>query len=183
MINEPAFMLKKDGTPTSRCLCRNPELIENYDKAISDTSQVWECHHRLETHNSDGERRLVDITQKELIALGMYYDRPPKELIFLSPFEHMNLTHKGKHRSEEYRAKISETLKGKHASEETRKKMSDAQKGENNGMYGKHHSEESKRKMSEAKKGKKMSDEFRKKMSESRKGKHWKLVDGKRVYY
>ena len=28
--------------------------IENYDKAMSDTEQVWDCHHRLE-FTLDGE--------------------------------------------------------------------------------------------------------------------------------
>ena len=64
---------------------------------------------------------------------------------------------KGKKRSEETRRKMSEAMKGKHT-------------GENNPFYGKHLSEEQKKKLSEAHKGK-------------YKGKHWKLVDGKRVYY
>ena len=87
MICEQMFRLKKDGTCYMNCLCRTPELIESYDKAITDTTQVWNCHHRLETHTSDGERRLVDISRAELIALGMYYDRPPEELIFLTKKE------------------------------------------------------------------------------------------------
>ena len=65
-------------------------------------------------------------------------------------------------------------------SEEHKKKMSEAHKG-------KHYSEEARRKMSEAGKGKHMSDEAKRKMSVAKKGifkgKHWKLVDGKRVWY
>ena len=125
----------------------------------------WQCHHRLETHTSDGERRPVDITKKELIALDMYYHRPANELIFLTTLEHLRLHRKGK--------KMSGTFKGKHHSEETKKKMSEAHKGKpspNKGQpawnKGKHYSEETKRKLSEAKRGK-----------------HWKLVDGKRVWY
>lgn len=45
--------------------------------------------------------------------------------------------------------------------------------------YGKPKSEEWKRKM----KGRIVSEETKKKMSEALKGKHWKLVDGKRVWY
>lgn len=183
MINEQKFKLKKDRTPCKYCFCRTPELIENYEKAVNDTTQVWQCHHRLETHNSDGERRLVDISSAELIALGMYYDRPPEELIFLTSAEHMYLHHKGMKHSEEHRKKISEANKGKHLSEETKKKMSEAHKG-------RHHTEEWKKKISEAKKGKpahnkgkSMSEEQKRKLSESKKGKHWKLVDGKRVWY
>ena len=119
MINEQRFKLKKDGTLPNYCFCRTPELIENYDKAIADTTQVWQCHHRLETHNSDGERRLVDISSAELIALDMYFDRPPEELIFLTQTEHVSL-----HKKE----KLTQN-KGKHASEETKKKMSEAHKG------------------------------------------------------
>ena len=26
--------------------CEDPSLIENYDKAIADTTQTWEIHHR-----------------------------------------------------------------------------------------------------------------------------------------
>ena len=30
--------------------------IENYEKAVKDETQTYACHHRLETHTSDGER-------------------------------------------------------------------------------------------------------------------------------
>ena len=84
--------------------CKDYKNIENYDKALADNFKGWECHHRLETHNSDGERRLVDISHKELMALNMYYNRPPEELIFLTSREH-NAYGKGKHRSEEAKKK------------------------------------------------------------------------------
>ena len=100
--------------------CDHSENIENYEAAKADNFKVWECHHRLETHNSDGERRLVDLTNKELKALGMYYHRPPEELIFLPAKEHRVLHMKGKHTwnkgkqlSEEHKRKISEAKKGK----------------------------------------------------------------------
>ena len=170
-----SFRLKKDGTPCKCCYCRTPELIENYDKAIADTTQIWHCHHRLETHNSDGERRLVDISKAEFIALGMYYDRPPEELIFLTELEHRELHSfgvkgkpsgmTGKHQSEETRKKISEGNKGKHRSEESRRRYSEARKG-------KKPSEESNRKRSETMKGNIVSEETRKKISEAHKRKH-----------
>lgn len=162
MINEQRFKLKKGGTPYKYCFCRTPELIENYEAAVADTTQTWQYHHRLETHNSDGERRLVDISSAELIALDMYYDRPPEELIFLISAEHKSLHNK----SEETRRKISETEKGRYLSEETRQKMSEARKGRK-------HTEEAKRKMSEVHKSKHHSEETKRKMSESHKGKHW----------
>lgn len=187
------FKLKKDNnTLVRKCYCRTPELIENYEAAVADTTQTWQCHHRLETHNSDGERRLVDISRAELIALGMYFDRPPEELVFLTELEHKRLHNVGKHvekqLSEEARRKMSEAQKGKRLSEETKRKISEALKGkkrtkewkinhsaavkgENNPMYGKHRSEEVRRKISEAHKGKHVSEETRRKISETMKGK------------
>ena len=153
--------------------CKDFENIENYQKAKADNFVGWDCHHRLETHNSDGERRAVDITAAELIALGMYYHRPASELIFLRKGEHTSLRkvssatrkkiseakkgkpgpNKGKQFSAETRNKMSEKAKGRLHTEETRKKMSEAHKGRSSGMKGKHHSEESRKKMSEAHKG------------------------------
>lgn len=132
MINEGRFKLKGDGTANYRCFCKHPELIENYDKAIADTTQTWDCHHRLETHNSDGERRSVDLTAAELMALGTYHDRPPEELIFLTHSEHTRLHSAGRKFSEEHKAKMSAIRKGKkHGphSEETKAKISAALKG------------------------------------------------------
>ena len=129
--------------------CKNPENIENYEAAKKDDFKNWQCHHRLETHNSDGERRLVDITHKELKALGMYYNRPSSELIFLKHSEHASLHHKGKLRSEESKKKMSEAQKGKkgkHHTEETKNKIAEAMKGKK----GKHHTEETKNKIAEA---------------------------------
>ena len=165
--------------------CTEPEKIENYEKAKKDNFKGWNCHHRLETHNSDGERRLVDISQKELIALGMYYHRPASELIFLTTREHNAFRRgkptwsKGKQFSEEYRKKISESHKGKKMSEEARRKMSESAKG-NKYHLGKKHTNEAKKKMSEAwSYDKHFSDNTKKKLSEASKGntnvrgRHW----------
>ena len=116
--------------------CKEPEKIENYEKAKKDNFKGWECHHRLETHTPEGERRDVDIGYKELIALGLYYHRPSEELIFLTTREH-NAYRKGKHRSVETRRKLSEANEGKKLSEETRKKMAESQKGKNIWTKGK----------------------------------------------
>ena len=105
--------------------CKDYENIENYEKAKADDFKNWECHHRLETHNSDGERRLIDIKAAELKALGMYYDRPADELIFLRKGEHTAL----RKVSEETKKKMSEVRKGKKFSEEHKKKLSEAKKG------------------------------------------------------
>lgn len=166
MICKAHFRLKKDGTANSVCFCRHPELIENHEAAVADNTQTWQCHHRLETHTSDGERRLVDLSSAELIALDVYYDRPPEELIFLTKADHARLHSTG---NEERGRKVSKTMKKHLVSEEQRRKVSEKMKG---------HlvSEETKQKISEANKGK------HNKSPSPLKGKHWKLVDGKRDY-
>ena len=147
--------------------CDDIENVENYEAAKRDNFKGWQCHHRLETHNSDGERRLVDITADELIALDMYWHRPAEELIFMTTSEHTRLHMRGKTFSEEHKAKMSE-----------------ARKGPKNPMFGKTFSEETKKKISDACKGKnKGKPAWNKGKPSPHKGKHWKLVDGKRVWY
>ena len=143
--------------------CKEPEKIENYEKAKANDFIGWCCHHRLETHNSDGERRLVNISAAELKALDMYYNRPASELIFMKGSEHKSLHAKGKPHTEETRRKMAEAKKGKHHTEEVRRKMAEAKKNM---------SEETRRKMAEAHKGKKFSEETKKKMREAHKGKN-----------
>ena len=111
--------------------------IKNYELAIADTTQTWQCHHIL------GEI----LTKQQLLEHDFYYYVPACMLKFVTKAEHNRLHKKGKHHSEESLNKMSEAKKGKHRSEETRKKISESRKG-------KHHSEESCKKMSEAKKGK-----------------------------
>ena len=86
---------------------------------------------------------------------------------------------------------------GKQLSAETKTKISKKMKGQPANNKGKHHSEETRKKISESMKGRHLTEETRKKISEARKGaaphnkdglgvnagKHWKLIDGKRVYY
>lgn len=73
------------------CKLEEQTEVENYELAKADNFVGWDRHHRLETHNSDGEKRLVSISKEELIALDMYYDRPSKELIWLKKAEHKAL--------------------------------------------------------------------------------------------
>ena len=121
--------------------CKDYQRIENYDKAKADNFKGWNCHHRRE----------AELPRKELIALGMYYNRPSDELVFLKISEHTSLHMKGnkynsgKHLSAEHKRKISEATKGKNNPmygkkhrDDTKKKMSEKQKGENNQAYGKH---------------------------------------------
>lgn len=127
-------------------------LIENYDKAIADTTQIWHCHHRREIDENKSTKELVDE--------GLYYKRPAYELIFLTPSEHRSLHMKGeknpffkKQHSIETREKLSVMRRGKKLSAETREKMSEAQKGGKNHFFGKQHSDETKDKIRNAIKG------------------------------
>ena len=76
--------------------CKEGEIskIENYSLALQDTSQIWVIHHRLETHYyNDGVWTLLDEEKSvsDLKKDGLYYDRPSRELIFLTAAEHMAL--------------------------------------------------------------------------------------------
>ena len=110
--------------------CKNYQDIENYEAAKKDNFKGWNCHHRLETHTSDGERRLVNISTAELQALRMYYNRPAEELIFLTSREHRLLHNEGENNPNYGKPAWN---KGKHHTEETRKKMREAMKGKNRG--------------------------------------------------
>ena len=123
--------------------CEDISKIENYDKAISDTTQTWHCHHRRETiYTKDG-----------LIEIGEYYHRPAAELIFLTPFDHNKIHHRGKTLSEWHKERVREAQRG------------------NKYNLGRHPSKEARMKISAAKSGKKMSIETRKRMSAAQRGK------------
>ena len=121
-------------TANSYC-CEDISLIENYDKAVSDTENIWHCHHRRET--------IENLTSYELIKLDLYYGRPASELVFLTQFDHMSLHNKGK----------QSRMKGKHHTQESKRKNAIAHIGNKN-CLGKKHTEETKRRISENKKGK-----------------------------
>jgi len=65
--------------------------IEGFYKAISDRSERYDCHHRLETHDEFGNLRNVLISSGELIKQDLYYNRPASELVFLKKSEHSEL--------------------------------------------------------------------------------------------
>lgn len=72
--------------------CREAiELIENYAEAYDDEFKGWHLHHRFETHFSDGTRRTVDISMDELKSMGMYWNRPADELIWMRGRDHRAL--------------------------------------------------------------------------------------------
>lgn len=86
---------QKCGVLFSYVIDCNPEQIENYELAKADDFKGWHCHHRLETHTADGQRRKVDLSREELIAMNMYYNRPANELIFMKAGEHISLHKRG----------------------------------------------------------------------------------------
>lgn len=86
---------QKCGVLFSYVIDCNPEQIENYELAKADDFKGWHCHHRLETHTADGNRRKVDLSREELIAMNMYYNRPANELIFMKAGEHISLHKRG----------------------------------------------------------------------------------------
>ena len=129
--------------------CEDPHLIENYNDAINDKTQTWDCHHRLEID--------LDKTAKELEELGLYWNRPASELIFLTASEHSKLHNIGKNNpmygsclSVEHRQRISNSLKETLKNPNIRQYRSEIVKGDKNPFYGKQHTEESKQKMSKA---------------------------------
>ena len=142
---------------SAKLFCKDDiSKIENYEKAMSDTTQTWQCHHRTEIW--------WNCTRKDLIENECYYNRKACELIFLTPAEHRRLH--SMNMSEDTRKKISEANKGHTVSDETRRKISEVKKGHTV-------SDETRRKLSEASKGHKS----------ALKGKTWKLINGKRVYF
>ena len=66
--------------------CSEPlSHIENYEKACSDTDNLWQLHHKMEIQSG----KLV--SRASLIQSGLYYNRPASELIFLRRDQHVSL--------------------------------------------------------------------------------------------
>lgn len=106
--------------------CEDFRLIENYELAINDHTQMWECHHRGEVLPCGR------FSRDDLKKFGLYYNRPAIELIFLTPTAHRQLHLKCVPRgpmSEANKKAISEAKKGIPLSEEHKKAVSDTLKG------------------------------------------------------
>lgn len=107
--------------------CEDISLIENYDKAIADEAQTWNCHHR-------GEVLPCGVfSPADLQKFGLYWYRPACELIFLTKAEHNK-------------------LHNTNSKDETRKKKSASMIGNTNGV-GFKQSEEARKRISQALKG------------------------------
>lgn len=95
-------------------ICRDDiSKIENYKEAV-ESKEFWECHLRLEL-TLDNE---LAHTKEELIRLGMYYNRPYYELIFLPRSYHMTL-----HRNAEETHKFNKTKEHKNMERNERLKL------------------------------------------------------------
>lgn len=89
--------------------------IENYELAKADNFKDWCIHHRLEL-TLDNE---YANSREDLIRMGMYYNRPYFELIFMKRSEHQILHNKTRkvggwklQFTEEHKNRISESMKG-----------------------------------------------------------------------
>lgn len=107
-------MIRHDMITDSETLCRycseDISHIENYDKAVNDKEHLWDCHHRAEILPCGRYSR------ESLIKVGLYWNRPASELIFLRHDAHMRLHHTG-----------NEYCLGRKLSDETKRKMSESQ--------------------------------------------------------
>ena len=84
--------------------CEDLSLIENYELAINDTTQTWDCHHRGEILPCGR------FSRDDLKKFGLYFKRPASELIFLTRSAHLSLHNKGVPLSEETKKAISDAL-------------------------------------------------------------------------
>lgn len=99
--------------------CDDITLIENYEAALNDKTQTWDCHHRLEID--------LNLSATELKEKEIYYNVPAKDLIFLTHTEHVRIRRTGKPAPWNAYPK----------SEEEKRHISKKMKGKNNPMYGK----------------------------------------------
>ena len=106
-------------TAKSFC-CEDLSLIENYELAINDTTQTWDCHHRGEILPCGR------FSADDLKKFGLYYKRPASELIFLTQSEHRQLHFKGVPLNEDHKKAISDAKKGVPKSEAHKKALSEA---------------------------------------------------------
>ena len=168
--------------------------------------RLWEAYRKYGLENFEKQILVFNMSKREYAdVLEKTFIASEREKVGIKNCYNISDGGSGGNLGEEVNKKISKACKGKtpwnkgkHCkplAEETKRKISEANKGKKRKPL----SEEHKRKLSEAHKGKQawnkgksgyLSEEHKRKLSEARKGKqawnkgrHWKLVDGKRVYY
>jgi len=187
--------------------CEDPSLIKNYELAINDDTQIWDCHHRLEIDEKKSAQQLKNENR--------YYNRPASELIFLTKSDHwtlhmLNLRDETKilysKRSSgennpmhgngykitgDKNGMFGKSIKDFMTNEEYNNwkiAISNGTRGKNNPMYGKNHSEETRKRQSKTKKEYWLTHEFDKstkeKLSDMMKNKIWvnNGINSKRIY-
>lgn len=95
----------------ARQYCTDPSKIENYDIAITDRENLWVVHHRGEILPCGR------YSQATLKKFGLYWHRPPEELIFMKQGEHIKMHQTGVRFTDEHRANLSKSAIGKHCGE------------------------------------------------------------------
>lgn len=121
------------GSHASQYCCEDVSNIENYEAAVNDKVNVWECHHKLELKATGA---IVNSTAQDLKDWGLYYNRPADELMFILCTEHHRL-----HMLEG--DKYDHSVPFEHNYFHTHKFC-----GKENGFYGKKHTPEALAKMS-----------------------------------
>lgn len=158
-------MIKSRSIAKIREFCCEPlENIENYHEAMA-APEKWCCHHRW------GISPVGVFSKEYLISIGLYYNRPACELVFMRESEHQSMHNK--HRRGDTREKLAEAARkfftGRKHSEETRRKISESKLGDKNPMYGKPGTNL----------GKKFTDEHRANMSKARDSVKQKIIASK----
>lgn len=120
--------------------CEDISLIENYNEAVNDTTQMWQCHHKLEIK--------LHKTSQELIEMGLYYNRPASELIILTEKNHKSLHYKSGISNFCTKYGKDHPMYGKPHSEDTKQKMKKPKSEEHKQKLRKPKSEEHKQKLS-----------------------------------
>ncbi len=100
-------------TPEKRLrkYCKDFKEIENYQEAVT-AQEIYHLHHRKEIETLD-DGTVVLRSAKELKVLGLYWNRPAEELIFMKHSDHNRMHGYGKKSSVEKRKKISAANKGR----------------------------------------------------------------------
>lgn len=107
--------------------------IENYDKAVKDLTQMWECHHKA------GVLPCGRFTRETLKKFNLYWHRPANELIFLTKKEHRHLHSSGAKLSKNTIEKIRSKLSGRKLSDEEKAKRRE-ERIKRGTLYGLNHS-------------------------------------------
>ena len=107
-----------------RKICPEFNKVENYEKALANEFYGWVLHHRRGIDETGH-----NIPREEMVVQGLYFNRPPEELIFVTRSEHRRLHNsnfKGKPLSDERRKRLSEVLKGRKFTAEHKERIAEA---------------------------------------------------------